>query len=77
MKPTSFLSHHRLAVRVFALAIALSALALTPTVNAQKDGVVCDTGCVAWDAQNGCTRYMSCCVAAPDDWACVEWSPNQ
>src|ERR1041385_2766825 len=61
MKLTSFLSHHSLVVRVLALAIALSALALTPTVNAQK--VICDTGCVAWDAQNGCTRYMSCCVA--------------
>lgn len=75
MKLTSFLSHHRLAIRVLALAIALSALALTPTVNAQE--VICDTGCVAWDAQNGCTKYMSCCVAALDDWACVEWSPNQ
>jgi hypothetical protein len=51
MKLTSFLSHHRLAVRVLALAIALSALALTPTVNAQE--VICDTSCVAWDAQNG------------------------
>ena len=73
MKLTSLLSHRRLLFNVLALALAVSALVLTPTASAV--GVICDTGCVAWDAQNGCTRYLSCCVASPEDWACVEWSP--
>ena len=72
MKLTSFLSHHRLKVNVLALAVVLGALALAPTASAQK--VICDTGCVAWDIQNGCTRYMTCCVSSPDDWICVEYS---
>ena len=71
MRLTTFLSHHRLLVNVITLTVALGALALAPTANAQA---ICDTGCVAWDSQNGCTKYMTCCVAAPDDWACVEWS---
>jgi hypothetical protein len=74
MRLTSFLSHHRLLVNFLALAVALGALALAPAANAQK--YICDTGCVAWDAQNGCTEYMTCCVASPDDWTCVQWSPQ-
>jgi hypothetical protein len=73
MKFRSFLSRHRFSINLLALAFAISALALPQTANAQKK-VVCDSGCIEWNAQNGCTRYMSCCVAAPDDWACVEWS---
>jgi hypothetical protein len=72
MKFISFLSHHRLGVNVVALAVALSALALAPAANAQK--VICETGCVAWDIENGCTRYMTCCVASSQNWVCVEWS---
>lgn len=74
MKLRSFLSHHRLLINVLALAFAIGALALPETANAQGK-VICETGCVEWDAQNGCTRYMSCCVASPNDWACVEWVP--
>lgn len=68
----TFLSHRRLLTHVLALAIAITALVWTTPASAQK--VICDTGCVAWDSQNGCTRYMTCCVASPSDWACVEWS---
>lgn len=76
MKLTSFLSHHRLIVNVVVLVVALVALALAPAANAQK--TICETGCIAWDAQNGCTRYMTCCVASPNDWMCVEWpAPGQ
>ena len=75
MKIKSLFSHHRLLVNIIALAVAIGALAFAPTADAQ--GVICETGCVAWDAQNGCTQYITCCVASPSDWACVQWSPNQ
>jgi hypothetical protein len=71
----SLLSHRRLLVNLLLLIIAISALAFTRPANAQN--YVCDTGCVSWDAQNGCTQYMTCCVASPSDWICIEWSPNQ
>ena len=71
MRLHSLISRHRLLVSFFALALAIGALAVTPTVNAQ----ICDTGCVAWDINNGCTRYMTCCVNSPSDWACIEWGP--
>lgn len=69
----TFLSHRRLLTNVLALAIAITALVWTTPASAQE--VICDTGCVAWDIQNGCTRYMTCCVRSPSDWACVEWGP--
>ena len=72
MQLTSIRTHRRLLFKVFALAVMLGALSLVPVANA---GGNCDTGCVAWDAQNGCTVYMTCCVNSPTDWICIEWSP--
>lgn len=69
-----FLSHRRLLTNFLALAIAIAALVWTTPASAQG-GVICETGCVAWDVNNGCTLYMTCCVASPSDWACVEWGP--
>lgn len=68
----TFLSHRRLLTNVLALAIAITALVWTTPTSAQR--VICDTGCVAWDIQNGCTLYMTCCAASPSDWACVEYA---
>lgn len=75
MKMATILSRHRLLLtNVMALALVLCALAFAPAA-AFADDIICDEGCVAWDAQNGCTKMMSCCVRSPDDWTCVEWSP--
>lgn len=76
MKMLSFLSRYRLLVNVFALALALGVLASSP-VAAQQDEIeiVCsnpDETCISWDSENGCTRWMVCCVRSPDDWTCIE-----
>jgi hypothetical protein len=74
VKIKSTLSRYRLVVNLLALAIALGALASSPPAT-HADDVICDEGCIEWNAQNGCTKMMSCCVRDPTDWTCVEWSP--
>jgi hypothetical protein len=72
MKVLSFLSRYRLLVNVLALALALGALAASPTPALANPAMVCDEGCVDWDT-HGCNKMMSCCVESPTDWTCVEW----
>lgn len=50
MKTLSILSRFRLIINVLALAVALVALAYAPPP-AFADDIICDEGCVAWDAQ--------------------------
>ena len=49
----------RLLTSVMALAVLLSALAVTPVVRADK---VCDDLCWGWTAKSGCTNCNHCCV---------------
>lgn len=74
MKILSFLSRYRLLVNVMALALALGALAYSPTPAFANEPEICDVGCVSWDSVNGCTRAIACCVKAADDWTCVEFN---
>jgi hypothetical protein len=67
MKILSLVFRYRLLVNIFALALALGTLAATPV--AADFGWICSTGCVDWDAQNGCTRSMECCVNG-SNWYC-------
>ena len=53
----SIFARFRLLTSVMALAVLLSALAVTP-VRADK---VCDDLCWGWDAKNGCTNCNHCC----------------
>jgi hypothetical protein len=65
-------SRYRLLTNILVLALALGALAASPSP-AYASNPVCSDGCVAWDAQNGCTTMMSCCVNGPDDWVCISY----
>ncbi len=66
-------SHRLLLTNLLALVIAISALVWVSPASAQEP--ICESGCVAWDIQNGCTRWMHCCVWGPDDWICIETGP--
>lgn len=57
-KLRSISSRFRLLTGVMALAVVLSALAVTP-VRADK---VCADLCWAWNAKTGCTNCQHCCV---------------
>ena len=50
-------SRFRLLTSVMALAVLLSALAVTP-VRAAK---ICDDLCWGWTAKSGCTNCQNCC----------------
>jgi len=57
-KIRSIFARFRLLNSVMALAVLLSALAVSP-VRAEK---ICDDICAGWDVKNGCTRCNHCCV---------------
>ncbi len=65
MKILSLVFRYRLLVNILALALALGAWAVTPV--AAEFGWLCQTDCVDWDSQNGCTRSMECC-SKPGQW---------
>ena len=57
-KIRSILACFRLLTSVMALAVLLSALAVTPA-RAEK---ICDDLCWGWTAKSGCTNCQHCCV---------------
>ena len=64
----------RLLTLPLALALALAALLSASPSAAAADG--CSTGCIEWDAVNGCTNVQSCCIVG-SAWACCDNSGCQ
>jgi hypothetical protein len=72
MKSPGALSHYRLlTTKVFALALVLSALIFLPPDAAAEGDWFCETGCINWNAQQGCTEYMTCCVNDRGGYFCL------
>lgn len=71
MKILGELSRYRLLVNVLALAIALAALAYSPTPVVADPGWTCETGCINWDARYGCLQWQTCCVNDQGGWFCT------
>jgi hypothetical protein len=65
----STFARFRLLSSVMALAVLLSALAVTP---ARAD--VCDNVCSGWTSSSGCTNCSYCCVRPDSSYYCVEKS---
>lgn len=72
MKKISLRSRYRFLANILVLAVALGALAASPSPASASDPV-CDDGCIEWDVEHGCTTMMSCCVNSPDDWLCISY----
>jgi len=53
------LFRYRLMTDIVALVLLLAALAVTPS-EAQTQPM-CDSGCINWNAQNGCVECQKCC----------------
>jgi hypothetical protein len=71
-KIRDFFSRFRLVYSLMALAVLLSAIALTP-VHAQE----CVKGCWNWNASTGCTQCMICCVHDDGSFqGCVDSEDN-
>jgi hypothetical protein len=62
----SIFARFRLVSSVMALAVLLSALAVTP---AHAD--VCDNVCSGWTSTSGCTSCSYCCVRPDSSYYCV------
>jgi hypothetical protein len=63
----SILYRFRLLSSVMALAVLLSALAITPV----EAAVICDNLCSGWDVKNGCTRCNHCCSFDNGSYTCA------
>lgn len=67
----------RFAGLVVAMALCVAALVTTPAsatpVNDTTAGWICEDGCWAWDAENGCTQPVTCCARDDGAWFCIEW----
>ena len=67
----------RYAGLLVAVALTIAAVATTPAAAAPADnqsaGWICEDGCWAWDAQNGCTQPVTCCANDDGRWFCLEW----
>jgi hypothetical protein len=72
MKLRSIASRYRLLSSVMALALALVALAYSsPAAFAQhKPGMLCEEGCVNWNAEQGCIQNMLCCSYSDGSYEC-------
>ena len=63
MKIVSVISSYRLVFKILTLAIVLTAWVYAPPRVAANPFAWCEEmGCVEWDAQNGCTATMFCCL---------------
>ena len=62
----STLARFRLLSSVMALAVLLSALAITP-VRAEQ----CENICSGWTKQSGCTNCNRCCVSDNGSYSCA------
>ena len=71
MKTRKILFRFRLLINVLALAVALSALYLSP-VAANPPGRECDGGCISWDIQHGCVVCQTCCVYNDGHYVCTQ-----
>ncbi len=76
-KIKSVLSRHRLMINVLALVFVLGTLAAPA---AADDEIIleeaCETGCTAWNAQNGCVYCQKCCTYG-DYYRCWQVANNQ
>lgn len=76
-KIRSVFSRHRLMINVLALVFVLGTLA--PPAAADDFEVIaeaCETGCIGWNAQNGCTYCQKCCTYG-DYYRCQQVANNQ
>jgi hypothetical protein len=72
MKTLTVFSRYRLLVNALALAIALVALAYSPSPAVADDsGWTCESGCINWDARYGCIQQQTCCVNDRGGWFCT------
>jgi hypothetical protein len=62
----SIFARFRLLGSVMALAVLLSALAITPV---RAD--ICDNICSGWTSTSGCTNCSYCCVRPDSSYYCV------
>lgn len=62
MKIAAVVSRYRLVLNILALAITLAAWVYAPPRVAANPAWCEEMGCVDWDAQNGCTATMFCCL---------------
>lgn len=65
-KIRSTFARFRLLSSVLALALMLSALAVTPASADQ-----CDDICSGWTAKDGCTTCNTCCVRPDSSYYCI------
>jgi hypothetical protein len=76
-KIRSVLSRYRLVINVLALVFVLGAFAAPADADI---GMIldeaCETGCTAWNAQNGCVYCQKCCTAG-DYYSCKQVSNDQ
>ncbi|MGZ8845478.1 MAG: hypothetical protein ACXW3C_03350 [Pyrinomonadaceae bacterium] len=74
-KIRSVLSRHRLIMNALALVFVLVTLA-APAAADEFELIVeaCETGCTAWNAQNGCVYCQKCCTAG--DYVNCRQVPN-
>ena len=62
MKISSILSRYGLYIKFLILGLALTVWASVPAPAAASPTWCEEMGCVEWNAQNGCTATMFCCV---------------
>lgn len=60
-KLRSVCSRNRLVLNVLALVFVLATLAV-PAAADDFEVIECSNGCIAWNAQTGCTYCQRCCV---------------
>jgi hypothetical protein len=70
-KVRSILVRFRLLTNILALAIILGAFTLMPPVASADPGWICESGCIDWNAQQGCVQPITCCANSQGGWFCV------
>ena len=61
------LSRFRLLGSLLALAVMLSALAITPA----RAATICENGCSGWNVTQGCTNCNHCCSHDDGSYECT------
>ena len=75
-KIRSVLFRNRLMINVLALVFVLGALTAPAAADDFEIIEACETGCTAWNTQNGCVYCQKCCTYG-DYYRCQQVANNQ